>query len=103
MRARGIELALNRCGSHAQWLARSEPQLAHQGSKAEDGTGQEPLQPGATATKAGGCKVGIRRTGRIVEITLASHTEYASIELYDSLVQAIKEGSLRLSLDIPRS
>lgn len=57
----------------------------------------------APQAAAGGYTVGIRRTGASVQITLASGTEYAAMELYDSLVQSVERGFLRLELKLPRS
>ena len=45
----------------------------------------------------------IRRVGQAVEITLTSGSDYASIELYDNLVQSVRNGHLRLELKLPRS
>lgn len=77
--------------------------MAHQDGKARDGIGPEPPQVSKIVPQAvaGGYKVGIRRTGQAVEITLTSSNEYASIELYDSLVQSLRKGSLRLELNFP--
>lgn len=52
---------------------------------------------------AGGYTIGIRRTGTSVQITLTSANEYASMELYDSLVQSVERGCLRLELKLLRS
>ncbi len=49
-----------------------------------------------------GYRVAIRRSGQAVEITLAAGNEYASVELYDSLVQSMKNGSLRLNVKFAR-
>lgn len=57
--------------------------------------------PGSMAhTGADGNKVGIRRMGRVAEITLTSSNEYATIELYDSLVQSMRNGSLRFEVKL---
>lgn len=57
--------------------------------------------PGGMAhTGADGNKVAIRRMGRVVEITLTSSNEYAGIELYDSLVQSMRNGSLRFEVKL---
>ena len=64
---------------------------------------QHPRPPNAVAPPvAGGYTVGIRRTGAAVTITLTSSSEYAGMELYDSLVQSVERGSLRLELKLPR-
>ena len=72
----------------------------------ETGSGLGPQTPRVSnpdpRAAAGGYKVAIRRTGQSVEITLTSGTEYDSIELYDSLVQAVERGLLRLELKLPR-
>ena len=49
---------------------------------------------------AGGYTIGIRRTGAAVTITLTSSSEYAGMELYDSLLQSIKAGHLRFEIDL---
>ena len=55
---------------------------------------------GAPQPLTAGYKVAIRRTGPSVEITLTAGNEYASIELYDSLIQSINKGTLRLELKL---
>ena len=45
----------------------------------------------------------MRRRGAAVEITLTSGNEYASIELHDSLVRAVRKGFLHLDLCFPGS
>ncbi len=71
------------------------------GSRLEPETSQG---PGAVRQPAaGGYGVAVRRSGKAVEITLTANDEYASIELYDSLVQSIKKGKLRLELSFSRS
>ena len=79
--------------------------MAHQDGEAGDGVSPKPLQVSKTVPQvvAGGYQVAIRRTGHTVEIILTSGNEYASIELYDSLVQSLKKGSLRLELNFPPS
>ncbi len=74
--------------------------MAHQDGKAGGGFSPEPSQVSNIAPQAvaSGYQIAIRRTGQAVEITLTSGSEYASIELYDSLVQSMKKGSLRLEL-----
>lgn len=68
------------------------------------GVSPEPLQTPDDLPQAGagGCKIAIRRIGQTVEITLTSGSEYASIGLYDSLIQSVERGSLRLELSLPR-
>ncbi len=65
----------------------------------------EPTQvvQGAVPAMAKGYKIGIRRNGPAVEITLTAGDDYAGIELYDSLVQSVKGGSLRLEISLARS
>lgn len=74
--------------------------MAHQDDGDGIGTRPAPPQVPDTASQAvaGGYKIAIRRSGPSVEITLTSSSEYASIELYDSLVQSVSRGSLRLEL-----
>ena len=71
------------------------------------GSGIDPARPqvlgAALQDHAGGCKVAVRRTGQAVVITLTSSSEYASIELYDSLVQSVERGCLRLELKTARA
>ena len=74
----------------------------------DDGIGMRPepahvSRTAASQAVAGGYTIGIRRIGAAVEITLTSGSEYASMELYDSLVQSVERGSLRLELKLPRS
>ena len=52
-------------------------------------------------TVASGYRIAVHRTGQTVQITLTSSDEYASIELYDSLIQSVKKGCLRLELSFP--
>ncbi len=77
--------------------------MAHQDGKAGSGTGPHPPEVQNTAPEAvaGGYKIAIHRTGPAVTITLTSHSEYAGIELYDSLVQSVTRGSLKLELNFP--
>ncbi len=73
--------------------------MAKRDSKAGNGAAPEPTQaPHPAPAAAGGCEVSVRRTGRVVEITLTSSNDYAAIELYDSLVRSVRKGSLRLEL-----
>ena len=73
----------------------------------EDGIGppQEHLQATGTASPIGadGHTIGIRRTGLVVEITLTSANEYASIELYELLVRSAERGALHIELGPSRS
>lgn len=75
--------------------------MAYQDGKARNGISAGASQVSETVPQAvaGGYQVAIRRTGQAVEITLTSSNEYASIELYDSLVQSLRKGSLRLELN----
>ena len=79
--------------------------MAHQDDEAGDGAGPaapEAAKSGATPqAAASGYKVAVRRSGPAVTITLTSGSEYASIELYDNLIQSLKRGSLSLKLDFP--
>ncbi len=79
--------------------------MAHQDDKAGSGLEPETSQgPGAARQPAvGGYGVAVRRIGKAVEITLTANDEYAGIELYDSLVQSIEKGQLRLELSFSRS
>lgn len=79
--------------------------MAHQNDKAGNGLEPETSQDlGAARQPAvGGYGVAVRRTGKAVEITLTANDEYAGIELYDSLVESIKKGQLRLELNFSRS
>jgi len=83
--------------------------LAHEDGTAGSETGPEPLQVSNTAAQAASQAVAedygiaIRRTGQSVEITITSRNEYASIELYDSLVQSLGKGFLRLELNLHQS
>lgn len=79
--------------------------MAHSNGKVRNGIGPEPSQISDTALQAvaGGYKIAIHRTSQAVQITLTSVDEYASIELYDSLVRSMRKGSLRLELKSSRS
>ena len=79
--------------------------MADYDGRARSGIGAEPPQASDTTPQgaAGGYGVTIRRVGQAVEITLTSGSEYASIELYDNLVQSVRNGHLRLELKLPRS
>jgi hypothetical protein len=73
--------------------------LIHRDSEAGNGAAPEPTQaPRLAPTAIGGCEVSVRRTGRVVEIALAFSSDYATIELYDTLVRSVQKGSLRLEL-----
>lgn len=76
--------------------------MAHQDGRARVSPELPQTPGGLPQAGAGGCKVAIRRTGQSVEITLTSSSEYASIELYDSLVRSVDRGSLRLELNLSR-
>ena len=45
-----------------------------------------------------GQRVGIRRDGKTVQISLTSASEYDAIELYERLVQGLQGGALRLNI-----
>ena len=79
--------------------------MADQDNKAGSGLEPEASQaPGAVRQAvAGGCSVAVRRTGKSVEVTLTANDEYAAIQLYDSLVQSISRGRLRLELSFSSS
>ena len=68
----------------------------------QDGKAGSGISPRASQAAAGGYGVAIRRVGPAVEITLTSGSEYDSIELYDSLIQSVERGYLRLELNLPR-
>jgi len=51
----------------------------------------------------GGYKVGITRRGNKVQIEFTSNTEYASIELYDSLEKSLRAGALNIKLGTSNS
>lgn len=78
--------------------------MGNHDGKAGNGIGPEPSQvpDGTVRAAAGGYGIAARRTGQAVQITLTSSDEYASIELYDHLVQSIGEGSLRLEMKFLR-
>lgn len=79
--------------------------MTHEDGKAGSETDPEPSQVSNTASQAAsqavaeGYGIAIRRTGQSVVITLTSRNEYASIEMYDSLVQSLGKGSLRIELN----
>lgn len=67
-----------------------------------------PAQPtqtanAATPVPANGYSIALRRHGPSVEITLTASNDYASMELYDSLIRSIKAGHLRFEIDVARS
>lgn len=70
----------------------------------EEGRRAEPVQARdiASPTAAYGYKIAIRRNGTSVEITLTSANDYASMQLYDSLIQSAKNGCLRLEVSLAR-
>lgn len=73
--------------------------MAQRDSEAGNGAAPEPTQaPHPASAVAGGCKLSVRRAGRMVEITLTFSNDYAAIELYDSLVRSVQKGCLRLKL-----
>jgi hypothetical protein len=97
-------------GQYYAWFivrepVRSERQLTDQNDKAGSGLEPETSQVSDSARQAavGGYGVAVRRTGKAVEITLTANDEYAGIQLYDSLVQSISNGRLRLELSFSRS
>lgn len=57
----------------------------------------------ASQPLTGGYTVAIRRIGPAVEITLTANNEYSGMELYDRLVQSLKNGSLHLELGRPKT
>ena len=75
-----------------------------QNDSERDGSAR-PTQVSSTAPQptASGYRVALRRNGPSVEITLTASNEYAGIELYDSLLQSVKSGHLRLEITLPRS
>ncbi len=62
-----------------------------------------PASDSASPAATNGCKIAIRRNGNAVEVTLTSADDYASIQLYDSLVQSAETGCLRLEVSLARS
>jgi hypothetical protein len=68
----------------------------------DNGPGIGPAQVTDTTSQAAasGYKVAIRRNGQAVEITLTAADDYASMELYDSLVQSTKKGRLCLEINL---
>ena len=72
------------------------------------GESNGPAQPtqtsnAVTQVTANGYSIALRRNGRSVEITLTASNDYASMELYDSLIRSIKSGHLRFEVEIARS
>ena len=72
------------------------------------GESDGPAQPtqtsnAVTQVTANGYSIALRRNGRSVEITLTASNDYASMELYDSLIRSIKSGHLRFEVEIARS
>jgi len=84
-------------------MARHDDQDGNRAEPAQ--VSAEPAQVSGAASHAvaGGYKIAIRRTGQSVEITLTSNSDYASMELYDSLIQSVKGGRLHLEINLPRS
>ena len=73
-----------------------------------DGERNGPARPAqapsaAPQAAANGYRVGLRRNGPLVEITLTASNDYAGMALYDSLLQSIKSGHLRFEIDLPPS
>ncbi len=64
----------------------------------------QPTQASEVATQvpANGYSIALRRNGPSVEITLTASNDYASMELYDSLIRSIKSGHLRFEIDVAR-
>lgn len=56
----------------------------------------------AAQAPANGYSIAVRRNGPAVEITLTAGNDYASMELYDSLIRSIKAGHLRFEIDVAR-
>ena len=50
-----------------------------------------------------GYRIGLRRNGQTVEITLTAGNDYAAMELYDTLLQSVKAGHLRFEVVLARS
>jgi hypothetical protein len=46
----------------------------------------------------GGVSLGIKRINSNVEMTLGCHDEYAAIEVYERLIEAAKDGLLKIDL-----
>lgn len=65
----------------------------------------QPIQAASTAlpAAANGYRIGLRRNGSSVEITLTASNEYAGMELYDSLLQSVKAGHLRFEIALART
>ena len=64
----------------------------------------QPTPASSPAPQAGaGYRVALRRNGPAVEITLTASNDYASMELYDRLLQSVKSGHLRFELTLARS
>lgn len=72
-------------------------------AKKSDRTGTRPELPHASNAvskiKEGGYKIALRRTSKEISITLTAADEYSSIELYDHLLNSVKNGSLHLEMD----
>lgn len=64
----------------------------------------QPTQTSSPVTQvaANGYSIALRRNGPSVEITLTAGNDYASMELFDSLIRSIKSGHLRFEIDIAR-
>ena len=53
---------------------------------------------GPAASDAAGIRIGIKRHGRSVQISLGCHGEYQAMELYDRLVEAAEQGLVSIDL-----
>ena len=62
-----------------------------------------PTQAAGPAPQAAGYRITLRRNGPAVEITLTASSDYAGMELYDTLLQSVKSGRLRFELALARS
>ena len=72
-----------------------------------DGASVPQRRPGQAAQEvtelsSGGYRVNLRRDGRSVEITLTASDDYDSMELFDSLLQSVRKGCLRLEVKLNR-
>ncbi len=56
------------------------------------------LQQPAATSDAGGCSLGVRRTGAVVQINITCAHDYAAIALYEQVVAASQEGFVSLKL-----
>ena len=67
------------------------------------GPGRPAHAPSPAPRTAAGYRIGLRRNGPTVEITLTASNDYAGMELYDTLLQSVKSGHLRFELALSRS